>query len=128
MGCLLLLLVGTFFIYWFFINASKIICWDFRGISSRDTSSWVFCLIKKHNLLLLYLVETRADSARVDQFNKKLPCDWEWVTILDDGYYAGIIVLWCKIIHQVMPIAISHEPYMSLFLFSSSVSWIIFVI
>lgn len=78
----------------FLMNSAKIICWNCRGISSRDTSSRVFRLIRTFKLVLVCLVETRADSGRVDRFCRKLPKHWEWAAILADGFSGGIIVLW----------------------------------
>lgn len=78
-----------------------------KGISSRDTSARLFRLIKTIKPLLVCLVETRADSSRVDRFCKKLPRHWEWAAILADGFSGGIFVLWNPIIGKVTPLAFS---------------------
>lgn len=91
------------------MHYAKIICWNCRGISAIDTSSRVLCLIRKFNPIIVSLVETRANSDRVDRFCKKVPKHWEWAAILADGFSGGIFVLWNKAIGMVTPIAVSRR-------------------
>lgn len=91
------------------MNCAKFICWNYRGISARDTSARVFHLIKRFRPLIVCLVETRANSERVDRFCNKIPRHWEWAAILADGFLGGIIVLWNPIIGMVTHLAISRH-------------------
>lgn len=87
----------------------NIICWSCRGLSSRDTSSRILCLIRTHKTLLVCLVETRANSDRTDCFTKRIPRGWDWAATLADGYSKGILVLWHNSIGQVSLIAVSKQ-------------------
>lgn len=42
---------------------TKIICWNFRGLSNVNTVNWIKLLIKKHLPYIICLAETRADAA-----------------------------------------------------------------
>ncbi|XP_039118690.1 uncharacterized protein LOC120254702 [Dioscorea cayenensis subsp. rotundata] len=91
------------------MNYAKIICWNCRGISARDTSARVFRFIKKFKPQVVCLIETRANLERLDRFCKKVPNQWGWAVILADGYSGGIIVLWNTVIGQVTPLAFSRH-------------------
>lgn len=91
------------------MNIAKILCWNCRGISTGDTSSRVFCLIRTLKPLIVCLVETRANSDRVDRFCNKVPKHWEWTAILAEGFSGGIIVLWYSVVGQVTPLASSQH-------------------
>lgn len=43
----------------FIMNAIKIVCWNCRGISVRDTSNLVLRLIQNYKVMMLCLSETR---------------------------------------------------------------------
>lgn len=66
--CLLLCL----FLYLFYMIAPKIICWNYRVISSTDTSNRIMNFIRKEKPYLLCLVETHVDSTIVYHFAAKL--------------------------------------------------------
>lgn len=89
------------------MNSTKIICWNCRGVSARDTSSRVFRLIRSHKPVVVCLVETRANADRLDLFCRKVSKNWDWAAILSDGFSGGLIVLWHKSIGVVSPISVS---------------------
>lgn len=103
-SCHLVLIFLEFVVFliliWFamFTELTKIICWNCRGVSSRDATSRIFYLMKKFNLIMLCLVETRANDNRLQRFCSKLKSQWKWAAILAEGYFGGIITIWnCKI-------------------------------
>lgn len=53
-------------------NMAKLICWNYRGLFGRDTSSCIKFLIRKFKPLIFCLVETWADNDRLDKFCSKL--------------------------------------------------------
>lgn len=85
----------------------NILCWNYRGISEWETSSRVIYIIKQHKSSLVYLIETRADDARLDRFCAYIPRSWDWASIIGEGYSGSIIALWNKNIGWVTPIAAS---------------------
>lgn len=76
----------------FLMSTAKILFWNCRGISARDTYSTVLRLIKTLNPVLVCLVETQANSEHLDRFCNKIPWRWQWATILSDRFSGGIIV------------------------------------
>lgn len=82
----------SFFFLSFSMGRTNIICWNCRGILARDTSSRVFHLIRTYKPLLVCLVETRANLDIADRFSKRISRNWDWETILVDGYLGGIFV------------------------------------
>lgn len=106
----------------------KIICWNCRGISSRDISNQIQRFIRHDKPHLLCLVETRADSSRVDHFAIKLPRNWKWAAILAYGYSRGIIVIWNNRVGQVSPIAISRRALHLIISPDQTHNWLVSVI
>lgn len=80
-------------IFFYLMDLTKIICWNCRGMSNRDTVSLIFCKIKKFNLMFFYLVETRVDSSRIDHLCSKLKQGWSWSAMAADGFLSGIFIL-----------------------------------
>lgn len=72
-----------------FMHKANIICWNYRRISSKDTSTRVLHLIQKNRPMIICLVETRANSKRVDRFSVKTPRNWDWAALLADGFSWG---------------------------------------
>ncbi|XP_039118470.1 uncharacterized protein LOC120254421 [Dioscorea cayenensis subsp. rotundata] len=99
-----------------------------RGISAIDTSSGVLRLIRKFNPIIVCLVETHANSDRVDRFCNKVPKHWEWTAILANGFSGGIFVLWNKAIGKVTPIVVSRRVLHIIISSASSKSFIISVV
>lgn len=110
------------------MSTAKILCWNCRGISARDTYSRVFRLIRTLKQLLVCLVETRAKSERVDRFCNKIPRRLQWVVILSDGFSGGIIVIWNPIIGKVTANVSSCRALYLAATSQSSSSFIIYVI
>lgn len=71
--------------------SAKIICWNCRGISARDTCSRILHFIRKDKPWIICLLETRANDDRVDRFCSKLPRCWEWAAILAEGYSGALL-------------------------------------
>lgn len=88
---------------------AKFLCWNCRGLSARDTSDYIFKLIRIHKPSLVCLVETRANSGRIDRFRFKIPRSWHWAAIEADGYSGGIFILWNKSLGHVTPIVASRR-------------------
>lgn len=108
--------------------SAKIICWNCRGISARDTCSRILHFIRKDKPWIICLLETRANHDRVDRFCSKLPRCWEWAAILAEGYSSGIIVLWNCRIGLATPVAVSRRAlHLILSPVSSKVSILSFV-
>lgn len=97
---------------------TKIICWNCSGISAGDTSSRVLRLIRTHKPVVVCLVETRANFDRVDRFYRKISKNWDWATILSDGFLGGIFVLWHRSIGIITPIAVSKRFWNQCFLWN----------
>lgn len=55
-----------------FTGPTKLVSWNCGGISGRDTVSHIKHLMRKLNLIVFCLVETRADDARLEKFVPKL--------------------------------------------------------
>ncbi|XP_039123479.1 uncharacterized protein LOC120260105 [Dioscorea cayenensis subsp. rotundata] len=110
------------------MNTTKLICWNYRGISSRDTSSRVFRIIQSHKPAVVCLVETRADSDRLDRFCRKIPKTWDWAAVLANGFSGGIIVMWHKSIGRVSPIAVSRRALHIIITDNSSNAFLISVV
>ncbi|KAJ0967480.1 hypothetical protein J5N97_024397 [Dioscorea zingiberensis] len=87
----------------------NIILWNCRGVTGKDTVSRIFNLIKTYNLVLVCLVETRADTQRTRNFCKKFKKQWDWAATPARGYSGGIIILWKKDIEKVTPICFSRH-------------------
>lgn len=70
----ILLMVLVLFNIWFimFTDHTKFICWNCRGVSSRDTTSRVLHLMNKFRPTLICLVETRTNDDRLQRFCAKL--------------------------------------------------------
>lgn len=85
-------------------NTSKLVCWNCRGISGRDTSSCVRYMMKKINPIIFCLVETREDNGRINNFCSKLGHKWAWAAIVAGGYSGGIIVIWKKQVGKITPL------------------------
>lgn len=62
----------------------------------RDTSARIFALITKLDPLICCLVETRADSLRLDRFSPKINKRCDLAAIEANGYSSGILVFWKK--------------------------------
>lgn len=86
--CVLFCLILTMF-----TNTTKMICWNYGGVSSRDTVSGILYLMKKFNPVILCLVETRANDERLERFCSKLKPKWNWAAIVAEGYSGGIITI-----------------------------------
>lgn len=86
-------------------NVFKIVCWNCRGVSGRDTSARIKQLMKQLNPFIFCLVETRADNSRLDIFCSKLGQKWAWAAIAADGFSGGLIVIWQKQLGKVSPLA-----------------------
>lgn len=117
------------------MRSINILSWNYRGISSRETYIRLRQLLRKHNPTIFCLVETRADSARLNRFRSKLSQVWDWAAILDEGMSGGIIVLWKRNIGQVIQMVVSWPCILSslliltlIILFLSSIILIDFAI
>lgn len=110
------------------MNTTKIICWNYRGISMRDTSSRVFRLMRTHKLVVVCLVETRANSDRLDRFCRKMPKNWDWAAMLSNGFYGGIITFWHKSNGRVSPMVVSRRALHIIITNTSSNAFLISVI
>lgn len=75
-------------------NITKLVCWNYRGLSGRDTSSRIKYMMKNINPIIFCLVETCVDNNRLDSFCLKLDPKCDWAAIVADGYLGGIIVTW----------------------------------
>lgn len=123
---LMSMVMVTFFLVYMF--APKIICWNCRGISNRDTSNRILKFLRQDKPSVLCLVETRADSSRVDRLISKLSRLWRWAAILANGYSGGIMVIWNSRLGLVSPIAISRRALHLIISYDQSHSWLISVI
>lgn len=92
-----------------FMNRSRILCWDCRGIAARVTSTGVMNFIRQLKPVMVCLVETRTNDAKVNHFSARLPRSWAWAGFLSDIYSGGILVLWNKILDYVTPIDVSRR-------------------
>lgn len=110
------------------MNIANIICWNCRGISARDTSSQVFRFIRTFKPMLVCLVETRANSDRVDRFCKRIPRSCDCAAILVDGFSGGIMVLWNKSIGQVTLVVVSRRALHIIISSDSTNSFLVSVI
>lgn len=123
------------FVYWFyyfistlFMDLTKIMCWNCRGVLGRDTSTHIWHMIKTHNPLIFCLVETRADSVRLEKFCNRLGRAWHWAAILLEGYSGGIIIIWKKHIGRVTPMARSRSALHLVITPDNQKSWVLFTI
>lgn len=87
-----------------FMNMINLMCWNCRGVPSRDTTSQIFQMLKDLKPLILCLVETRTDKVRLDRLCAKVGRKWCWATIEVEGYLGAIIAIWKKHIGLVTPI------------------------
>lgn len=110
------------------MNNPKIMCWNCKEISASKTSTRVIHLIRSHHPVVVCLVETRANSNRVDHFCSKIPQNWEWAALLANGFSGGIIVLWNKALGLVSPITVSRRALHLIISPYHSTNWIISVI
>lgn len=107
----------------FFMDLTRKIYWNCKGIMGRDTSARIFALITKLDPLICCLVETRADSLRLDRFSPKINKRCDLAAIEANGYSSGILVFWKKKhIGRVTPMAASQFV---LHLISHSKNWIL---
>lgn len=60
------------------IDLIKIICWNCRGVSKRDTTTQIIHMLTKIKDLILCLVETRADNDCLGRFHDNLGRNWKW--------------------------------------------------
>lgn len=104
-----LLIVSCFLFFYFIMKSANIIWWNYRGISTRDTSSRILCFIQSHKSMLMCLVETMANSDRINHFCSNLLRNWKWVAILADSYFGGIIILLNKLLSQLTPMVVSRR-------------------
>lgn len=109
----------------FSTNITNIVCWNCRGISSRDTFTRIKFLMKKFKPLIFCLVETRADNGRLDKFCSKIGKCWAWAAIVAEGYSGGIIVAWQRHIGKVTPIVRSRFVLHLVITNCRNESWII---
>lgn len=116
-----------FSLFMIMIN-KKILCWNCRGILASETSARLFHLIRSHRPALVCLVETRANSPRVDKFCKNISRSWNWTALLADGFSGGIIVLWRKSLGVVSPVAVSRRALHLVISPSSSITLLISVV
>lgn len=63
---------SSLYAYFILMDLTCLICWNCKGLLGRDTTTHIFALIKKYNHVICYLVETRADSSRLDRFAMKI--------------------------------------------------------
>lgn len=104
---------------------TKLVCWNCRGVSGRDTSARIKHMMKSINPIFFCIVETRANSARLDSFSAKLDRNWAWAAIEADGYSGGIIVTWQRDIGMVTPIVKSRYALHLVITNSKNESWIL---
>lgn len=109
-------------------DPTKIVCWNCRGVSSQDTTSRIFHLMKKIKPIIFYLVETRADDDRINRFYSKLGKKWNWVFIIAEGLSGGIIVIWNKNISYVTPMARSRYALHLVITINPTNSWIMSIV
>lgn len=127
MEVLLLKFFATFILI-YYMASPKILCWNCRGISSKETFDRVLNLIKTHHPKIICLVETRANVDRADHFCSKISRNWEWATLLAEGFSGGIIVLWAKALGQVTLIAVSRRAFHLVISLNNSSNWVLSVI
>lgn len=65
-----------------FMDPQNIVCWNCRGVSSRDMISRILHLLKKFKPIIFCQVETRADDARLSRFYSNIENRWHWATIV----------------------------------------------
>ncbi|KAJ0960379.1 hypothetical protein J5N97_001796 [Dioscorea zingiberensis] len=87
------------------MNTLKILCWNCRGSSNPKTLNRIKSLIRRCQPDLVCLVETRADSNRIDNFCKKFNKGWHWAGIPSQGMSGGIVTLWKQRVGMVTPLA-----------------------
>lgn len=97
-------------------------------VSSRDTITRIRKLLKKYNPLVFYLVETRANEARLRRFCGKLGKDWKWAAMVANGYSGSIITFWKRHIGCVTPVAISRYALHLVISDNNDADWVFAVI
>lgn len=83
------------------------IYWNCRGLTNVNKLTHIRDLIKVNNLVIVYLIETRADEDRAKNFCSKLKCSGNWVALPSLGFLGGITVLWKSSVGLITPIAAS---------------------
>lgn len=76
-----------------FMDLTKIIYWNCRGVSSRDTTTRIFYLMRKFKPVIICLVETRTNDDRLQRFCSKLKSQWNWAAVIVEGYSGGILTI-----------------------------------
>lgn len=94
----------------------------------REKVACISNLIKTNDPVIFCLVETRANSFRLDRFCCRFSRRWEWASVEANGLSGGILIFWRKNLGRVTPLEVSHQALYLVVSPIQTADWILSVI
>lgn len=73
---------------------TSLVTWNIRGLNDPNKQSEIKSLIRKKNLSMVNLIETKVSGNNIDQVRRRISASWSLASNINEAPYGRILSLW----------------------------------